>query len=76
MTAAMKTVAVLVLVGVGSAGCDEDLINPMAARQGRVNNYSGSDFYQDGMGMRPPPEGAVPRQRITGTSRGGPSPAV
>ena len=48
------------------AGCDEDAINPMAARQPRVNFYSGSDFYADGQGMREPPPGTVPRQRITG----------
>ena len=48
------------------AGCDEDAINPMAARQPRVNFYSGSDFYSDGLGMRAPPPGTVPRQRITG----------
>jgi mono/diheme cytochrome c family protein len=49
-----------------TAGCDEDFLNPMAARQPRVNNYSGSDFYQDGMGMREPPAGTVPRSRLTG----------
>jgi mono/diheme cytochrome c family protein len=52
----------------GAAGCDEDLINPMAARQPRVNNYGASDFYADGMGMREPPPGTVPRQRLTGNA--------
>jgi mono/diheme cytochrome c family protein len=46
------------------AGCDEDLLNPMAARQPRVQNYSQSDFYSDGMAMREPPAGTVPRDRI------------
>jgi mono/diheme cytochrome c family protein len=50
----------------GAAGCDEDTINPMAARQPRVGTYSASEFYSDGMGMRQPPTGTVPRQRITG----------
>jgi mono/diheme cytochrome c family protein len=51
----------------GGTGClDEDLINPMANRQPRVSAYSGSDFYADGLGMRAPPVGTVPRQRITG----------
>jgi mono/diheme cytochrome c family protein len=60
----------LLLVGPGAAlglaGCDEDLINPMAARQPRVKAYGESDFYADGMAMREPPAGTVPRQRFTG----------
>jgi hypothetical protein len=48
-----------------SAGClDEDLINPMAARQPRVSSYGESDFYSDGLAMREPPQGTVPRERI------------
>ncbi len=50
----------------GGVGCDEDAINPMAARQPRVGTYSPSEFYSDGLGMRQPPVGTVPRQRITG----------
>jgi mono/diheme cytochrome c family protein len=42
------------------------MINPMAGRQPRVGNYSPSDFYSDGLGMREPPVGTVPRQRIIG----------
>jgi mono/diheme cytochrome c family protein len=53
------------LLGLGG-GCDEDLINPMAARQPRVQAYSQSDFYADGLSMREPPVGTVPRQRFTG----------
>lgn len=52
----------------GAAGCDEDLLNPMAARQPKLGPYAGSDFYADGMGMRQPPAGTVPRERITGNS--------
>lgn len=48
------------------AACDEDAINPMANRQPRVRPYTQSEFYSDGMAMRQPPEGAVPRERITG----------
>jgi mono/diheme cytochrome c family protein len=59
------TVALLLAVA-ATAGCDEDLINPMAHRQPKVGNYSPSDFYQDGIAMRAPPAGTVPRQRITG----------
>jgi mono/diheme cytochrome c family protein len=48
-----------------SAGCvDEDLINPMAARQPRVNSYSESEFHSDRIAMREPPRGTVPRERI------------
>lgn len=58
--------ALLLLVGVaGLTACDEDLLNPMAARQPRVNAYAPSDFYADGLAMREPPAGTVPRQRIT-----------
>lgn len=53
--------AVVVLL----AGCiDEDLLNPMAARQPRVNYYSESEFYADQLAMRQPPAGTVPRQRL------------
>jgi mono/diheme cytochrome c family protein len=48
------------------AGCDEDAINPMAARQPKVQNYRESDFYSDGLAMREPPAGTVPRERVTG----------
>ncbi|HEY0708136.1 MAG TPA: cytochrome c [Polyangia bacterium] len=51
---------------VGVSGCDEDLLNPMAARQPKLGAYSPSDFYSDGMAMRQPPPGTVPRERITG----------
>ncbi len=46
------------------AGCDEDLLNPMAARQPRVQMYGASDFYDDGLTMRQPPAGTVPRERV------------
>jgi mono/diheme cytochrome c family protein len=45
-------------------GCNEDLLNPMADRQPRVGNFSPSEFYQDGMSMREPPVGTVPRERV------------
>jgi mono/diheme cytochrome c family protein len=67
MSAPNLKLLVLGLVGLAAlTGCDEDAINPMAARQPRVSAYGVSDFYADGMGMRAPPEGTVPRQRITG----------
>jgi mono/diheme cytochrome c family protein len=51
------------VIATGSA-CDEDLLNPMAAEQPRVQNYAESDFYADGMSMREPPAGTVPRERL------------
>jgi hypothetical protein len=66
MKRSLLVLSLAVTVTVGVAGCDEDAINPMAARQPKVNPYSASDFYQDGMAMREPPVGTVPRQRITG----------
>jgi mono/diheme cytochrome c family protein len=75
-----RRLGLLLLVLPASAGClDEDLINPMAARQEKVGFYSGSDFYADGIAMREPPPGTVPRERIvlnpglaTGKIPGGP----
>jgi mono/diheme cytochrome c family protein len=45
-------------------GCNEDLLNPMADRQPRVQAFSPSEFYADGLAMREPPVGTVPRERV------------
>jgi hypothetical protein len=37
----------------------------MADRQRKVIRYKESKFYDDGLSMRAPPEGTVPRERIT-----------
>jgi hypothetical protein len=59
------TLSSLLLGSALLSGCiDEDLINPMAARQPRINNYSESEFYADRLAMREPPQGTVPRERI------------
>jgi mono/diheme cytochrome c family protein len=58
-----RVIAMALLAG-GLAGCDEDLLNPMAARQPRVQAYGLSDFYPDALAMRDPPAGTVPRERI------------
>ena len=48
------------------AGCvNEDLLNPMADRQLKFSPYKQTDQYKDGLTMRAPPAGTVPRQRIT-----------
>jgi hypothetical protein len=48
-----------------AAGCDENVLDPMADRQPRAMRYRESHFYADGLSMRGPPEGTVPRERIT-----------
>jgi hypothetical protein len=60
----MNRPARLLMFVVLLAGCDEDLLNPMSARQPRVNNYSESEFYDDKLAMREPPAGTVPRERF------------
>jgi mono/diheme cytochrome c family protein len=60
-----RALTLLLATGLLSAGCiNEDLLNPMADRQYKVQNYSESDFYSDGLGMREPPQGTVPRERV------------
>jgi len=53
-------------VVLASLGCDENILDPMADRQPRVHPYKESVFFADGLSMRAPPEGTVPRERITG----------
>ena len=67
-SAIFPAAALALAVGTLAAGCDEDTLNPMSARQPRISSYGGSDFYSDGMGMRQVPPGTVPRERITGDS--------
>lgn len=47
------------------ASCDENILDPMADRQPKSIRYKESAFYADGLSMRAPPEGTVPRERIT-----------
>lgn len=51
--------AALVLL---AAGCD--VLDPMWVQQSKVKLYRPSDFYADGISMRPPPGGAVPREGL------------
>lgn len=57
----------MLLVTVSVAGaCNEQLLNPMADhRQPRERAFRPSDFYADGLSMRGPPAGTVPRERRT-----------
>ena len=45
------------------SGCDENILDPMADRQPKFKPYKESPFYDDGLGMRAPPAGTVPRER-------------
>lgn len=60
---------VLALAGalplLSAVACDENILDPMADRQPRVHVYKESVFFDDGLSMRAPPEGTVPRERIT-----------
>lgn len=54
---------------VASSACiDENILDPMSDRQPRVMRYKESAFYSDGLSMHAPPEGTVPRERITGNA--------
>jgi hypothetical protein len=66
---ALRVFAVVAAITVAAGCIDEDLINPMAARQPRVQPYVASGFYDDGLAMRAPPAGTVPRERIVMSAR-------
>jgi mono/diheme cytochrome c family protein len=51
-------------LGAGASGCNEDLLNPMADRQPKVVAYATNETFEDGLSMRAPPAGTVPRERI------------
>lgn len=60
----MRPLAIAALAGLSllAAGCD--VLDPMWVQQSKVKLYRPSDFYADGIGMRPPPEGSVPREEL------------
>jgi len=63
---ASRWVLALVVLPLGGAACNEQLLNPMADhRQPRERAFRPSDYYADGLAMRPPPKGTVPRERVT-----------
>jgi hypothetical protein len=51
------------------SACDENILDPMADRQHKALRYKESSFWADGLTMRAPPEGTVPRERITLNTR-------
>jgi len=52
------------LPALAALGCDENILDPMADRQPRARAYNESVFFADGLSMRAPPDGTVPRERI------------
>ena len=58
----------LVSVVSTTACIDENILDPMADRQPRAMRYKESAFYSDGLSMRAPPEGTVPRERVVGNA--------
>src|SRR5262249_53310141 len=63
------TLAAALLSLTASACWDENILDPMADRQPKANRYRESKFYEDGLTMKAPPVGTVPRERITLNAR-------
>ena len=57
--------ALCFLLGLGAVACNENILDQMADAQPKSIRYKESHFYADGLSMRAPPEGTVPRERIT-----------
>jgi hypothetical protein len=57
------------LAGLTASACDENILDQMADRQPKANRYRESKFFDDGLVMKAPPEGTVPRERITLNAR-------
>ena len=54
------------LLAVSTSACiDENILDVMADSQPRAGRYKESAFFADGQSMHAPPEGTVPRERIT-----------
>jgi mono/diheme cytochrome c family protein len=63
--AALLSLSLLPLLP-AAAGCNEQLLNPMADhRQPRERAFRPSDYYEDLLAMPGPPKGTVPRERRT-----------
>ena len=64
-----RLVLIAALLSVATAACDENILDPMADRQPKAYRYRESKFYEDGLTMKAPPQGTVPRERITLNAR-------
>jgi mono/diheme cytochrome c family protein len=64
-----RLVLTAVLLSVATSACDENILDQMADNQPKANRYRESKFFQDGLTMKAPPEGTVPRERITLNAR-------
>jgi len=53
--------ALFLVAALGAAGCD--VLDPMMVQQ-KVKTYRPSDFYEDGIAMRPAPAGTVAREEL------------
>src|SRR5262252_4886444 len=71
MTARMIRSALgLALLALTASACiDENILDQMADNQPKANRYRESKFFDDGLTMKAPPEGIVPRERITLNAR-------
>jgi hypothetical protein len=59
----------LALAALTASACDEQILDPMADSQPKADRYRESKFYEDGLTMKAPPEGTVPRERTTLNAR-------
>jgi len=64
-----RLVLTAALLSVATSACDENILDQMADSQPKANRYRESKFFQDGLTMKAPPEGTVPRERITLNAR-------
>jgi mono/diheme cytochrome c family protein len=64
-----RLVLTAALLSVATSACDENILDQMADNQPKANRYRESKFFQDGLTMKAPPEGTVPRERITLNAR-------
>jgi mono/diheme cytochrome c family protein len=70
MRAPSRSLLVVVTAALlGTAACDENILDPMADSQPKANRYRESSFFSNGLSMHAPPEGTVPRERMTNNPR-------
>jgi mono/diheme cytochrome c family protein len=64
-----RLVLTVALLSVAASACDENILDQMADSQPKANRYRESQFFEDGLTMKAPPQGTVPRERITLNAR-------